>query len=242
MEQGVIETWAEGRGLRLDPSTKERLYGYVELVHETNKRFNITGIRDKGGIMETLVIGSLDPFVGTSVLRGTSFVDIGSGAGVPGVPISILVEGSSGLLVESNQKKADFIASVVADLGLSNLEVVCQRVEGVARDEGRREAFDWILSRAFGSAYIATEVAASLLRVNGCFYLYSKEGDRALDTETLSHAKDLGLSLLLPEKAGLVVTSGILLRKFKPTPQAFPRRFATIKRDSRRLNVRSDHA
>ena len=240
MEQGTAKTWAAEKGIELDPSVEEKLYLYTDLICETNKKFNITGIKSRDEIMKTLVIGSIHPICEMDVPRGTKFVDIGSGAGIPGIAIGVFFEGVSGLLVESNHKKADFIHNAIDKLNLFNLKVVCDRAENVAREESYREIFDFAFARAFGSIYIIMEAGAPLLKINGLLYSYSSRGISELPEGVVSHADEMGLSFLPAEEGGKrEPASGILIRKERPTPRRFPRGFAVIKREAKRIDAGS---
>jgi len=220
-------------GLIIEPNIEIKLRSFVDLIYHTNKKFNLTGFHSKEDIFKNLIISSIDPVFNINVPRGTLFADIGTGSGIPGIVFGIYFRNIKGLLIESNQKKADFVNSVIKELGLKNLEVICDRVENVAKKKGHRELYDWTFSRAFGDLYIALEVGVPLLNLNGIFFVYSNKLDIDLSKVMLDHANALGVTLLNEEeREELKITQpGFVFKKVKSSPLKYPRRFSVIKRE-----------
>ncbi len=235
-EHEIINEWARAKAIVIEDNVQESLVKYANLVHEANNKFNITGFKTTADILRSLAIGSIDPLCDISVPRGTNFVDIGSGAGAPGIILGIFFRNISGLLVEANHKKANFIDNAIRELALENLKVVRDRVENIAREE-HRESFDWCFARAFGSAYITMELGAPFVKLNGKLYIYSKGSGEDLPAEVLNHADGLGLSVVQREDRSAlgIAKEGILFSKKRTTPKRFPRRFSVIKRDAKRI-------
>jgi 16S rRNA (guanine527-N7)-methyltransferase len=156
-------------------------------------------------------------------------VDVGSGAGVPGLPIKIVRPGIRPTLVESVQKKARFVESLVGRLGLTQVEVIAERAETLGRRDAYRDAFDVCTARAVATLPALIELCAPLVRPGGVLAL-PKSGD--VDAEVKSGlAAFEALSVRLesiyhvPESVGL--GSGrvvVTCRKLGPTDRAYPRR------------------
>jgi 16S rRNA (guanine527-N7)-methyltransferase len=129
-------------GLALDDAAIERLLAYVELLERWNAAYNLTAVRDPADMVTRHLIDSLAivPHV-----RGATLADLGSGAGLPGIPLAIVAPERDILLVDSNGKKARFLREAVRRLGLARVRVAESRVENV---EG---SFDCITARAFAS-------------------------------------------------------------------------------------------
>ncbi len=233
----IIGEWSKEKGVAIEPETVQQFMMYAALIHETSKNFNLTGFKTEEEIIINLILGSVEPLCDINVPRGTSFVDIGSGAGVPGVILGLFFDEISGLLVEANHKKADFIAHVIDEFKLEKIKVVCDRVENAARQEEYREAFDWCFARAFGSHYVSLELGAPFVRRGGHFYVYSGGQGDDLPNEVLDHAGETGLSIMSHSDRGdlSVAGTGLLFRKEEPIPEKFPRRFAVIKREAERI-------
>ncbi len=233
----IIKQWAEKRGIALNIETKQRFVGFAEHIFDANRRFNITGHKTEEEILENLILGSLAPLCDINVPRGTSFVDIGSGAGIPGLAIGIFFKGAKGLLIESSHKKADFIRRTATELGLKNIEVIHDRAENIAGLKEYREAYDWCFARAMSSMFVTCEVGAAFVKIGGLLYVYSNESEADLSDEILDHANIAGLSIASPDDRDQlkIKKEGVLFKKVNSTQDRFPRGYAAIKRDAEAL-------
>lgn len=216
---------------------EDKLVRYARFIFEENKKFNITGFKSIGDIFNKLIMESIEPIAGIDVPRGTSFIDIGSGAGIPGIPIALFFEKFKGQLIESNAKKVSFIKRMIDEFSIENLSVIGSRAEDVARLPDYRETGDWLFARAFQSIYATLEIGAPFLRVSGFLYIYSALSLEDLPEDILIHAERLGLSFLRSDayKRYGVSETGLLLLKQKPTADMYPRRFAAINREAKRI-------
>jgi len=220
----------------LDKSLEEKLKKFARTIAEANRRFNLTGFKTEDEIYNKLVIGSLLPFRNLHILTETTFIDIGSGAGIPGIPFGIYFQKMKGLLLESNSKKADFIRRVIDDLCIINLKVLCGRAEDIIRETGFRESLDWVFARAFHDIYSAIEFGAPYLRISGLMYIYSDRSSLELPTEVIQHAERLGIRFIVRDEfVEYGIEKGLLLCKYDHTPDTYPRRFPVVKREARRL-------
>ena len=212
----------------------EKLLGFAILVFEYNHRFNLTGCKTLEAVIDVLIIDSLSPFDTFNVPHGTSFVDIGTGSGIPGIPVGIVYSHFSGLLIDSNHKKCDFIARCINDLSLNNLSVSCGRVEDFGHDASIRESFDHGFCRAFANIYSSVELLFPFIKPNGSVFIYSNETHASLSSSLLSHISSLGGSLVPISEYPLYGfrPAGILFKKLSSTPDKYPRRFSVISRAS----------
>ena len=135
---------AETLGVGLSAAVEERLLGYLDLLVKWNKAYNLTAVRDPGEMVSRHLLDSLSivPHVGDG-----RWLDVGSGGGMPGIPLAILFPDSHFTLLDSNGKKTRFLTQAKIELGLDNLEVVHARVE--AFQPGT--PFTGIVSRAFSA-------------------------------------------------------------------------------------------
>jgi len=131
-------------GLTLSDQQKQQLLQLVELLHKWNKAYNLTSVRDP---REMLVKHIMDSLVVSPYLQGTHFIDVGTGPGLPGLPLAIANPDKSFVLLDSLGKRIRFIRQAVHALGLTNVTAVQARVEAYRPDSG----FDGVLSRAFAS-------------------------------------------------------------------------------------------
>ncbi|SJL84858.1 16S rRNA (guanine(527)-N(7))-methyltransferase RsmG [Vibrio palustris] len=123
---------------------RDQLVGYVELLNKWNKAYNLTSVRNP---MDMLVKHILDSIVVSASLDGQRFIDVGTGPGLPGIPLSIMNPDKDFVLLDSLGKRIRFIKQVIHELGIRNVIPVQSRVEEYDAGEG----FDAVLSRAFAS-------------------------------------------------------------------------------------------
>ena len=133
-------------GIELSALQQEQLLAYLGLLIKWNKTYNLTAVRDPNEMVSRHLLDSLSvvPFVAE---RGDNWLDVGSGGGMPGIPLAILFPDRHFTLLDSNGKKTRFLTQVKLELGLSNLDVVQGRVEAFTPER----PFDGICSRAFSA-------------------------------------------------------------------------------------------
>jgi 16S rRNA (guanine527-N7)-methyltransferase len=131
-------------GISLSDQQQQQLVAYVEMLHKWNKAYNLTSVRDPN---EMLVRHILDSIVVAPHLQGTRFIDVGTGPGLPGIPLSIVRPESHFTLLDSLGKRVRFLRQVQHELKLTNIEPVQSRVE----DFPAEPPFDGVISRAFAS-------------------------------------------------------------------------------------------
>ncbi|KTA80974.1 16S rRNA (guanine(527)-N(7))-methyltransferase RsmG [Aeromonas salmonicida] len=131
-------------GIVITDTQKTQLVQLVELLHKWNKAYNLTSVRDPDAM---LVKHILDSLVVSPHLHGERFIDVGTGPGLPGLPLAIINPDKQFVLLDSLGKRINFIRQVIQELGLANVTPVKSRVEEYQPDVG----FDCVLSRAFAS-------------------------------------------------------------------------------------------
>ena len=157
---GELEAGISALGLRLDTGQQDRLLQYLVLLEKWIRVYNLTAIRD----IRKMVSGHLlDCLAVVPFLQGTKVLDVGSGAGLPGIPIAIARPDAEIVLLDSNHKKAAFLRQALADLALSNASVACVRVESWQP----QAKFDFIVSRAFADTGEFVQQSRHLLAPGG---------------------------------------------------------------------------
>lgn len=131
-------------GITLPDQQKHQLIGYVELLDKWNKAYNLTSVRDP---QQMLVRHILDSIVVNPHLQGSRFIDVGTGPGLPGIPLAIVRPDAHFTLLDSLGKRVRFLRQVQHELGLNNIEPVQSRVEAFTSEP----PFDGVISRAFAS-------------------------------------------------------------------------------------------
>ena len=141
--EGQVAAW----GLHLDRSQRERLLEYARLL-ALYDRANVIGTRDLDGILLAHVLDSLSCFLYGPLFDARSLADVGSGGGLPGIPLKIMKPDLATTLVESTRKKAGFLREAVESLSLESAEVADARVEELGREQAYRSAFDIVTDSA----------------------------------------------------------------------------------------------
>jgi 16S rRNA (guanine527-N7)-methyltransferase len=237
VEQNILPDWLRDNNVEYDPAVVDRLVRYAHLLDEYNKKTNITGLKNVEDIIHTLIIMSLNPLIRFEVPRGTSFVDVGTGSGIPGIILSIWFPGFSGVLIEANGKKVEFLHHAIDSLKCDNVKVINGRVEELGHQAELRSGFDWCFTRAFGPLYYSIEFGLPLIKPKGLMYIYSSLLKEGISPEMHAHINRVGGSVLDPkdhQRYG-VGEEGLLFVKNGETADCYPRRFAIVKRDAAKI-------
>ncbi|MBN1298711.1 MAG: 16S rRNA (guanine(527)-N(7))-methyltransferase RsmG [Actinobacteria bacterium] len=147
------------------------------MLYEGNKHFNITGTKEKDPILTRHIIDSLGIFKyfesnGIDSKSTLRVLDVGTGGGLPGIPVSIFLRNSEFILLDAKGKTIDFLNSVISALGLSNASAIKGRAEIVAHEDIFRESFDIVTSRAMGHAGFLSEIMIPFCRIGGKAIIY----------------------------------------------------------------------
>ena len=196
---------------------RERLAVYLDELQRWNRRLNLTSVPGAAlwahHVDDSLALAEL-----TGLSAGDRVIDIGSGAGVPGLVLAIAHPDAAVTLLEADTRKAGFLTHVAGKLALTAVAVVDRRAEEAAHDSSLRECFGVAVSRAAAPAATLCELALPFVRVGGC--LYAQVGDADLDVERCRAA-----AAVCGGGAPEAVRPGVLrVRKLTPTPSAYPRR------------------
>ena len=217
--------------LGLGPELIEPLETFSRMLLEQNKVMNLTAITDPRDVAVLHLLDSLT-LTGLAGLEGRTVVDVGTGAGFPGVPLAIARPSARVTLLDSLGKRVDFLRESCRTLGLDNVECVHGRAEEFAGE--RRETFDLAVSRAVAALPVLCELCLPLVKVGGAFWAM-----KSVDTEEEISASRTAVKVLggriqavsdytIPTTE--VVHRVVCIQKTAPTPKKYPRRFALIKK------------
>ncbi|MCA9311266.1 MAG: 16S rRNA (guanine(527)-N(7))-methyltransferase RsmG [Phycisphaerales bacterium] len=217
-------------GLAFDDGDLERLGRHLALLYAANQVVNLTAVRDVNEAWIRHVFDSLTliPLI-VEVEAGSRIADVGTGGGMPGIPLAITLPEYHVTLIEATGKKVQFLRKVAEVLDLKNVEVVQGRSETMGQETSRwRETFDVVCARALGPLNVALELTVPLMKPGGRALL--TKGARA--AEELEHAA-LALRELKAVHAGTVETPTgriVVVTKHSRTPRLYPRRDGEPKR------------
>lgn len=229
----VLDEAAREAGIALSDGQRQMLAAFWSLVLEANRRHNLTAIVDPEEAAVKHFVDSLTPLVVGALPRRGRLVDVGSGAGFPGIPLAVAAPELEVTLMESVGKKASFLRQAVERLGL-RAHVLAVRAEAAGRDPRYREVFDVAVARALAPMPVAAEWCLPLVRPGGRFV--AMRGARG--EEDLEEARRaIGIlggepgpvhPLELPRGAGRRVV--VVVEKVRPTPAEYPREGGAARR------------
>ena len=213
-------------GLELNHETCDLLCAFGAAMVKQNEVMNLTGITDDKGVANLHLLDSLT-VMASADLAGKTLIDVGCGAGFPGVPLAI-ASGAKVTLLDSLGKRMKWLESCLPELGIEAECVTARAEEAVA---SRRESYDFATSRAVARLNILLELTAPYVRVGG--YVLAMKGTAAKEelAECGNAMKKLGLKLEEVREFPIDGTNHavIVLKKVASTPKQYPRRFAKIK-------------
>jgi 16S rRNA (guanine527-N7)-methyltransferase len=226
-----LQTGSQKLGIHLNQLQLEQFETYYRELVDWNERMNLTAITDYDPVQIKHFLDSLTVITAIRPedrARPLYFIDVGTGAGLPGIPLKIILPDTRLVLLEATAKKTKFLEHLIAKLGLKDVEIVAGRAEEVARDHRYREKFDLVLSRAVASLPTLVELALPFCAIGGRF-IAQKKGD--IKEELAQSEKAIALlggslreikPVVLEEFSDSRVL--VVIDKIKPTPPIYPRR------------------
>ena len=202
---------------------------FVELLGSYDKA-NVVGTRNPAALLLDHVLDSLSCLLYDPLLEASSIVDVGAGAGLPGIPLKIASPKLRTTLIESTGKKARFLQFATKQLGLSDVFVINRRVEEVALQPDQRSCHDIAVSRAVSSLPVLAEYCVPLVREQGSVVTMKGEISRDELQKGMRAATQLGARLIEIKRVPLHPhvrarkRNLLILRKVGPTPEKYPRR------------------
>ena len=214
-------------GLELTEKTLDTLCAFGEAMVEQNKVMNLTAITEPEAVAKLHLLDSLTVLAAQDLV-GKTLIDVGCGAGFPGVPLAIASPETRVTLLDSLGKRMNWLEQVLPQLGVDAQCITARAEEAV---QTRREQYDFATSRAVARLNILLELTAPYVKVGGAVLAMKGSAAEEELAEAKNAIKKLGLKL---EKVLQFPVDGashavIVLRKVAPTPPQYPRRFAKIK-------------
>ena len=224
----LVQAARDMLGIQLTANQLAALRAYESELIAWNKRFNLTAVHEPDGIRTKHFLDSFTCLLAMRESPPSRLVDIGTGAGFPGLSLKILMPQCNLSLVESVGKKADFCRHIIEHLKLEGVEVYCMRAEELGHAEQHRQQYDWAVARAVARLPVLMEYLLPLVRIGG--HALAQKGEDALaEAHSADHAiQMLGgrLKQLIPVNLPGVADerSLIVVDKIAATPDRYPRR------------------
>lgn len=218
--------------IEINENKIDMFYLYMQELLEWNKKINLTAIEDENEIILKHFIDSLT--VQKYIKNAQNIIDIGTGAGFPGIPLAIVNEKSNIVLLDSLNKRINFLNNVIQKLELSNVKAIHGRAEDLAKIVQHREKYDIVISRAVAPFNVLLEYMLPFNKVNS--YTIAMKGSNIEEVDISNNAlKKLGGKIEKIEKINLPNTdikrNIIIVRKIEETPKKFPRKAGIPKKE-----------
>lgn len=234
-----IKYYSQKMNITLSDYQLDQLEHYMNMVIETNKVMNLTAITDPEEFALKHLADSLSLIAYADKYRelpssSISVIDVGTGAGFPGIPLKIVCPDIKLTLLDSLNKRIMFLENVISELSLTSVTAIHARAEEGARNAGLRDNFDLVVSRAVASMNILAEYCLPYAKVGGCFVSY-KSGEWQEEVKNAENAiRTLGGKLDEVVESPLVDSdikrSFVIISKEKKTPKPYPRKPGTAKK------------
>lgn len=207
----------------------ERFQQYYDLLVEWNQKINLTAITEyeeviKKHFLDSCLLLCKYPY---ELFKGKRMIDVGTGAGFPGIPLALLLPKTQFTLVDSLNKRVEFLLLVIQTLQLENVEVFHGRAEDLGRDKYFREQYDYCVSRAVAELPLLLEYCSPFIKVNGRLLLYKSKKMH----EEIEKSNNALQTLNCQVKDNKLLTSDkeferymLEIEKIKSTPEKYPRK------------------
>ena len=209
--------------------TEEKIinfFEYMNLLLEWNEKINLTAITDVNDIILKHFIDSMT--IVKYLKENNTMIDVGTGAGFPGIPIAIMREDVKITLLDSLNKRINFLNEVCSELKINNIETIHGRAEEAGQNKQYREKYDIAVSRAVANMTTLSEYLIPFVKVGGiCICMKGSEIDHELEQAKFA-IKELGGKIEKVEKFNLpdsdIERNIVIIKKIKPTPNKYPRK------------------
>ncbi len=227
MMDNLLKDGLDELNISLSQDQEDKIFKFYNMLIEKNKVMNLTRITDRQDFITKHVLDSL-LIAKVKDVTGSKILDIGTGAGFPGIPVKIFFPDTEILLLDSLKKRLVFIDEVIKELGLENISTIHGRAEDLGHQENMREKFDLVVSRAVAEMSILSELSIPFVKKNGSFVAYksAESGNEISDAE--KHIQILGGNIESIQDVPLygtdIIRKMVTIKKSGNTPKRYPRK------------------
>jgi len=222
----ILKEAALSLGVKLNDTQISQFLHYKNLLLEWNEKLNLTAITNESEIMVKHFADSLSlaPF-----LEGGTLIDVGTGAGFPGIPLKVVLPSLTITLLDSLNKRLVFVNSVISELGLCGIKTIHSRAEDGARND-MREKYDYATARAVSRLAVLAEYCLPYVKIGGMFIAYKGAEIKEEIIESATAIRTLGgeISEIKEINFHNISHSLVMIRKHRQTPSKYPRTPAKI--------------
>ena len=225
----LLKEQCSNLNIEIDEKKREQFYNYMQILVKWNENINLTAITEPKEVLQKHFIDSLTilPYIE----ENKTIIDVGTGAGFPGIPVKIAKESTNVVLLDALNKRLNFLNEVINDLELKNIETIHARAEEAGKNKKLRENFDIAVSRAVAPLNILVEYLLPLVKIGGkCICMKGSN----IEEELKNSKKAISIlggeiekvdEFVLPDSD--IKRSVIVIKKIKETPSKYPRKPGT---------------
>ncbi len=234
MNKEILVSGLNKIGYEIKEKELERFERFSALLVEWNEKMNLTAVTDPDGISVKHFLDSVAPIFKIDIKENSKIIDVGTGAGFPGIPIKIIRDDLSFTYLDSLNKRINFLKEVANELEFKNVDFVHGRAEDIGQNKLYREGFDYAVSRAVAPLKILSEYSIPLLKKGGVFAAFKSFDIDAELNDAKSMIGSLGgkikdiIEVEIPNSE--LLRKIVLIEKIKETPKQFPRKANKIKK------------
>jgi 16S rRNA (guanine527-N7)-methyltransferase len=228
----ILKQASDNENLDFNEDKYDKFIKYKELIKEWNEKVNLTAITEDSEIIKKHFIDSIKVFKFQELKNAKKVIDIGTGGGFPGIPMKIINPSSKVVLLDSLNKRINFLNEVIKELKLNDIETIHGRAEDFAQENRYRERFDVAVSRAVANLTVLTEFCLPYVKVGGCFVALKGPAIEEEMKEAKNAIKILGgdvEEILKVDIEGSDLNHNlVIIRKLKETPKKYPRKAGMV--------------
>lgn len=233
MNKDIFKNGISEAGLDINEEKIEKFNIFSKLLVEWNEKMNLTAVTDPDGISVKHFLDSVAPLSVIEIKENAKIIDVGTGAGFPGVPLKIMREDLEFTFMDSLNKRINFLKEVSSSLDFNKAEFIHSRAEEAGNNKNFREKYDFAVSRAVANLKVLCEYCLPFVKVGGIFAAFKQfeveeeiEDARAMIGSLGGKIKEIK-EVKIPQSD--IVRKIIIIEKVKNTPSQFPRRANKIK-------------
>lgn len=234
MDKDILINGLKEYGYELSAENSEKFSIYSKMLVEWNEKINLTSITDPEGISVKHFLDSLVPVFKIEIKENSKIIDIGTGAGFPGIPIKIIRDDLKFTYLDSLNKRINFLKEVSLSLDFKDAEFIHSRAEDAGQNKNMRAKFDYAVSRAVAPLNILSEYALPLLKIGGMFFAFKSFEIEDEINEAKSMIGNLGGKIKEIKEVKIpysdITRKIVVIEKIKETPKQFPRKPNKIKK------------
>ena len=227
----ILKEGSKAMGVELSEKQVQQLIQYKELLLEWNEKINLTAITEERDVMIKHFLDSLSCVKASPLKDGVKIIDVGTGAGFPGIPLKVYYPDIQLTLLDSLNKRINFLKEVCQTLELNNVEFLHGRAEDYGNNKNYREKYDFAVARAVAGLNSLAEYCMPFVKVGGFFIAQKgpnieeeiKQGQRAIKTLGGEIVEKIDIPLPFSD----ITHNIVIIKKLKQTPTIYPRKAGT---------------